>query len=121
MPSLIDYGDDADKPKKKTEPEEAALVSLAGERSKGPQSIQRAAKKSADPLAMLQAVTEAHTPEEMTRLLRRAAEIAVDQKSWMGIVEILRLELEYAVGKPVQRSVSASLDPEEFAKHFLDD
>ena len=119
MSNLIDYGDDSDRPKKE-EPEVAPIVSLGSTAGHTPASIQRAAKKSTDPVAMLKAVTEAHSPEEQTRLLRKAADLAEAQSSWMGLLEVLRFELEYAVGKPVQRSVSATLDPKEFASHFDD-
>lgn len=87
----------------------------------GKQIIQRAVKKSSDAAAMLKAVVEAHSPAEMTFLLREAMTIARARKDWYGILMILRFQVEYGVGKPVQRSVSAQMSIEQFAAQFEDD
>lgn len=119
MGQVIDYGEKAEKPKEEIV-EQAPIVSLASARGSSPKSIQRALRKSADPLEMLKAVTEANSPSEVTHLLKKAIRYAEEQKSWYGILEVLRFQMEYAVGKPVQRSVSATLNPEDFAKFFED-
>lgn len=69
---------------------------------------------------MLKAVVEAHNPEEMAYLLREAMDIARARKDWYGILMILRFQVEYGVGKPVQRSVSAQMSIEQFAAQFED-
>lgn len=83
--------------------------------------IQRAVSKSADPLAILKGVTAAHTPAEITRMLKDAHSIALAQNSWEGLLAIVKLELEYSIGKPVQRSIHAEITPETFARWFSDE
>jgi len=90
-------------------------------RSRGKQALQRAMQKSADPMTILQGISLALTPEEVADLIDEAIEFARKWKSWEGIVAILRLHLEYTVGKPIQRSVSANLKPEDFAAWLKDE
>lgn len=98
---------------------EDAPTSTAHAVTKG--QVQRAVAKSADPLAILKGVTAAHTPAQITELIRQAQEFAVSQRSWEGLLAIVKLELEYSVGKPVQRSIHAEITPETFAKWFTDE
>lgn len=83
--------------------------------------IQRAVAKSADPLAILKGVTAAHTPAQITAIIREAELYARENKSWEGLLAIVKLELEYSVGKPVQRSIHAEITPETFARWFSDE
>ena len=94
------------------------LIETKKARTKG--AIQRALAKSADPLVVLKGITEAYTAEEVTELLYCAELFALEQKSWEGILAILKLALEYSVGKPVQRSVSATFDMSKFADGWSD-
>lgn len=57
----------------------------------------------------------------MQRLLRKAAAIAEAKNDWYGILQVLRFEMEYGVGKPVQRSVSATVQVQDMIDAFLDD
>jgi hypothetical protein len=68
---------------------------------------------------MLQAIHDAFTPEEVTGLLRQARDIAVKNDDAKSVLEVARLVLAYAIGKPVQRSIKAMIEPEEFAALFM--
>lgn len=54
-------------------------------------------------LAILDAITNAFTPEEITSSLKEAMKIAKDKDSARGIVAVLEFMADRAVGKPVQR------------------
>lgn len=54
-------------------------------------------------LAILDAITNAFTPEEITTHLREAMKVAKDKDSARGIVAVLEFMADRAVGKPVQR------------------
>ena len=51
-------------------------------------------------------------------MLRKAHGIAVANNDWKGVLEVARFVAAYAIGKPVQRSIKATIEPEEFAKLF---
>lgn len=73
-----------------------------------------------DSKVMLEAIHDAFTPAEVTELLRQARDIAVKNDDAKGVLEVARLVLAYAIGKPVQRSIKAMIEPEEFARLFME-
>lgn len=83
--------------------------------------VARGAKKSADSMLMLRAITEAYTAAEIKVILREAMEIAQARRSWEGIVSIIRLMADYGIGKPVQRAIHANMSAADFAASFIDD
>lgn len=53
--------------------------------------------------AVLAAISDALSPEEIKNAIMTALDLAIEQKSPRGIVAVLELAAGYAVGKPVQR------------------
>lgn len=72
----------------------------------------------ADVLPFLNAVTEAYTPEQVQQMLKDTYEMAYEQKDWKGMYTVASLILAYAIGKPVQRSLTASIDADDIRKMF---
>ena len=58
----------------------------------------------------LQAIGAALPPESVEPLLEEAVKYARGARSWKGILAILTFCLDYRVGRPVQRSVTANTD-----------
>lgn len=83
--------------------------------------LQRASHKSVNVMTVLKGVTEAYTADEVRQLVYEAMGYARQWKSWEGMLAILKFQMEYSVGKPVQRSVTAALKPEDFARFLADD
>lgn len=54
-------------------------------------------------LAMLNAITSTFTPDEVTKLLKDALDIAKEQKSARGMVAILEFIADRTLGKPTIR------------------
>lgn len=68
---------------------------------------------------LLISVTElAYTPEEMVYMIRDTYNMAVDKGDWKGMYAIVSLVLAYGIGKPVQRSLTAQIDPEDIRRMF---
>lgn len=76
--------------------------------------------KKLDSKAMLQAINDGFTPEEVIDLLYKSIEMAEKANDWRGVFEVGRLILAYSIGKPVQRSIKAEITPEKFAQLFKD-
>lgn len=70
-------------------------------------------------MPLLIAVTEqAYTPEQLVQMLRDTYEMAVQREDWKGMFQVIQLIMNYGVGKPVQRSIKATINPDEI-KGFL--
>jgi hypothetical protein len=68
---------------------------------------------------MLAAVTEnLYTPDQLAEMLRDTYQMAVKKEDWKGMYSVIQLILSYSIGKPVQRSVTAQLDPEDIKRMF---
>lgn len=93
----------------------------AAEVPKSKAALQRAHRKTADTMTILQGITAAFTPEEVAKMLHQARDYAVQWKSWEGLLAIVKFQAEYTVGKPVQRSVSTNITPEQFAAFLQDE
>jgi hypothetical protein len=72
--------------------------------------------------AVLDAIRDAIPPEEIKANLRKALEIAIEQKSARGIIAVLEFAAGYAVGKPVQRVDVGKPDdgPPDWVQAILD-
>lgn len=92
---------------------------VKGNRFRPPVTPGAGRPRKLDSKVMLEAIHDAFTPEEITQLLRRAVEIAEKNDDAKGVLEVARLVLAYAIGKPVQRSIKAMIEPEEFAQLFM--
>lgn len=69
--------------------------------------------------SMLVAVAEqAYTPDEVVDLLYETVEMARKNDDWKGMFQVAQFIVYYAVGKPVQRTLSATVDPDMVRKLF---
>lgn len=76
--------------------------------------------KRKDYYPILKAVAEdAYTPEQLTDLVHEMVEIARAAGDWKGIYAALSFILAYTVGKPVQRSITASMDADQLRAILL--
>ncbi len=85
-------------------------------RKKGDPSLR--IKKKLDSKAILEAIHDVFTPDEIADILREARQLATAQGEWKGLLEIARFVAAYAIGKPVQRSIKATIEPEDFIALF---
>jgi hypothetical protein len=92
---------------------------VKGNTFKAPTTRSPGRPRKLDSGIMLQAIHDAFTPEEVVGLLHQARDIAEKNGEAKTILEIARLVLAYAIGKPVQRSIKAMIEPEEFAALFM--
>lgn len=68
----------------------------------------------------LKAVTEdAYTPQELTRMLQDTYNVAKGEGDSKVMLGVLHFIMAYAVGKPVQRSLSATMDVGFIQKLFF--
>ena len=70
---------------------------------------------------VLLAIDSYMTPAKIHELLKAAEEIALRQRTAAGVMELLRFCIEYQIGKPVRRQISASVDLEQFHALFAPD
>lgn len=76
--------------------------------------------KRKDYWPILKAVAEdAYTPDEITALIHETVDMAREAQDWKGVYAMLRLVLDYTVGKPVQRTLTASMDADELRQMFF--
>lgn len=69
--------------------------------------------RKSDSMVILKAVTEnAYTPDELTEMLKETYALAKRQGETKIMLQTLQLVLNYAIGKPVQRTLTASVDPD---------
>lgn len=71
-----------------------------------------------DAIEVLEAITAEFSLDEIRVMLRKAYSTALKVEDWKGQLEVLRFVYAYAVGKPVQRSISATIEREDFIKLF---
>jgi hypothetical protein len=71
--------------------------------------------------AYLDAVRNAIPPEEVETLLADALDAARKQRSWRGVMEVVRLAMEYGAGKPTQKTVSTDGNLETLLAALADD
>jgi hypothetical protein len=76
---------------------------VPGHRQPGPGRPKREREE-----AVLAAISDALSPEEIKNAITTALDLAIEQKSPRGIVAVLELCSGYAVGKPVQRVQQSS-------------
>jgi hypothetical protein len=92
---------------------------IKGNTFKNPNTRSPGRPRKLDSALMLQAIGDAFTPQDVVDLLHKAVEIAEKNDESKTILEVARLILAYAIGKPVQRSIKAMIEPEEFAALFM--
>jgi hypothetical protein len=66
----------------------------------------------------LKAITETFTAEDLSQMLIDAWNTADKAEDWRGKLELIRFVASYAVGKPVQRTLSATINPEDLLRIF---
>jgi len=68
---------------------------------------------------LLVAVTqEAYSPEEIVAMIHETYAVARKADDAKAMMQVIQLVLNYAIGKPVQRTLSASIDPEKLKELF---
>lgn len=70
---------------------------------------------------MLEAIAEDFPPERVISIVNKALEIAIKQQDWKGVHAVALLVLHYQIGKPVQRAITAQIDPDKFRELFQPD
>lgn len=70
---------------------------------------------------MLEAIADDFPPERVISIINKALEIAIKQQDWKGVHAVATTVLHYQIGKPVQRSITAQIDPDDFRKMFQPD
>lgn len=76
--------------------------------------------KRKDYWPILKAVAEdAYTPQQLTDLIHETVDMARGAGDWKGVYAILKLVLDYTVGKPVVRSLTATMDADELRAMFF--
>lgn len=76
--------------------------------------------KRKDNYAILRAITEdAYTPAQLTNMVKETYELSRDAGDWKGMFAVIRLIADYTIGKPVQRTLTASMDAEEIRNMFF--
>lgn len=71
-----------------------------------------------DIMPVLIAVTEEFSVDELRVMLRDTWQTAVEKEDWKGMYTVLNFVVSYAIGKPVQRSLTAQIDPEKLKELF---
>lgn len=71
---------------------------------------------------ILVAITQmAYTPEELVEMLHETWAVAKESQDGKAMLQVIQLVLNYAVGKPVQRTLSATVDPDKLRALFGED
>lgn len=72
-----------------------------------------------DVMPVLTAITQAaYTAEELVSMIHDTYNMAVAEKDWKGMFTVINFVVQYAVGKPVQRTLSATIDPNALKELF---
>jgi hypothetical protein len=72
-----------------------------------------------DTMPVLIAITQAaYSAEELVKMIRDTYEMAEEEKDWKGMFTVINFIAQYAVGKPVQRSLVANIDPGKLRELF---
>lgn len=75
--------------------------------------------KAAENVPILRAITEEFSIDEIQLMLRKTWLTAVQEDDWKGMLEVLRFVAAYAIGKPVQRNLNATIDVEKIRDLFM--
>ena len=89
-----------------------------GNKLRPPGSTNGGRPRKLDSRPILEAIHDTFDPAEIGRMLMQARDIAIKNEEWKGLLEIARFVASYAIGKPVQRSVNATISAEDFANIF---
>jgi hypothetical protein len=81
-------------------------------------SPRRGRPSRADSMPILIAITQEYSIDELRHMLRQTYDMAVAKEDWKGMFQVLQFVMNYAVGKPVQRTLSATIDPEQIKRLF---
>lgn len=74
--------------------------------------------KKIDSTPILMAIADEFDPAEVRAMLRQAWAVAVKNDEWKGMLEVIRFVASYAIGKPVQRSIKAEMNMDDFINLF---
>lgn len=75
--------------------------------------------RKADSMPFLQAIASAaYSPEQIVDLIHETVDLARRVENPKIMLEVVRLVLDYAIGKPVQRTLTATIDPERLKEIF---
>lgn len=75
--------------------------------------------RKADSMPFLQAIASAaYSPEQIVDLIHETVDLARKVENPKIMLEVVRLVLDYAIGKPVQRTLTATIDPERLKEIF---
>ncbi len=69
--------------------------------------------KKMDSMPILRAITEEYSLEELGSMLRETYKTAYMADDAKAMLQVIKLVLDYAIGKPVQRTLSATIDPDQ--------
>lgn len=79
----------------------------------------RTGRKKADSYPILVAITQmAYTPEELVEMLHETYVVAQKSEDAKAMMQVIQFVVNYAIGKPVQRTLSATIDPEQLKEIF---
>lgn len=72
-----------------------------------------------DSMPVLVAVAEqAYSAEQLVEMVRETYETARGLDDWKGMFTVIQFVVNYAVGKPVQRTLTANINPELIKEFF---
>ena len=77
--------------------------------------------RKTDNYELLRAIEAAYTPEQITELVREAVDMAREAGDWKGVYTVFSFIMAYTVGKPVQRTLTASMNADEIRAMFFAD
>jgi hypothetical protein len=81
----------------------------------------RGRPKKREASEVLKAITGEFKPPEVRAMLREVHELAIKNNDPKTLLELLRLIAAYDIGKPVQRSITTAIKPEDFSRLWKDD
>lgn len=71
-----------------------------------------------DPKAILDAIDESFPPEQIVKMMKQSYEVAFKQDDAKAMMMVVQFATYYLIGKPVQRSITAQITPDEFRNMF---
>ena len=104
-------------PKKSTYEMGLALEAIR----KGEKVVHKRGLRKVDSKAVLAAGTqEAYTSQELVHMIRETYEMSRDERDWKGMYTVIQMIVQYSVGKPVHRTLSATINPGEILELLQD-
>ena len=77
--------------------------------------------RKADHMPILYAVTQAaYSPEDLVEMLHETYRVAAKAEDAKAMMQVIQFVVNYAIGKPVQRTLTASIDPDKLKELFGD-